>query len=189
MKNIMEELIKSRIKNSNNYNSFLKGYDRNQELLDKFVSDIYTFPKRMKLLAENMSDSQLSISAYENEQTLKQFINSSSDFVINSYVQLKLALTEAEPVIRPYYKDRWAVLPDNKAASIDISLNLIEDIHKRLMILLRNLKKDDLDRKYFDPSDNKTYTIKKFLETYMHRCNQYIIKIAEMKVGNIGMVE
>ena len=54
-------------------------------------------------------------------------------------IRFKLALTEDEPpTIRPYYEDRWAELADSKLP-VDVSLNMIDGIHKRWLALLESM--------------------------------------------------
>jgi hypothetical protein len=152
-----------------------------KEFLDKILISIFSYPNRLKLLIENTSGSFLNSSSNENGFTLKQVIHSSADYVINSYIRLKLMLTEDEPVIRSYYKERWIELPDSNAMYIKTSLLLIENIHNKLMLILRNLKGDDLSRKYFDPEINKTLTVKEFLEQYIQELNNQITLIIRTK--------
>ena len=152
------------------------------KLISEYISDIQTYSKRIRLLVENMNDSLLNIPFDKSVVTLGQFIHTCADYVINKYVQLKLIVTETEPVVRSYQKDRWALLPDNKIIPVDVALNLIENIHRKLIIILKNLKQEELNRKYFDPVLNKTLTLKGFLEHFSNKCNQHIIKITQIKV-------
>jgi hypothetical protein len=152
------------------------------KLISEYKSDIQTYSKRIRLLVENMNGSLLNISFDNDGVTLGQFIHSCADYVINKYVQLKLILTETEPAVPSYQKDRWALLPGNKIIPVDVALNLIENIHRKLIVTLKSLKHEDLNRKYFDPVMNKTLTLKGFLEQYSNKCNQHIIKITQIKV-------
>lgn len=47
---------------------------------------------------------------------------------MNSFVQLKGALTEERPLIKAYEEKSWAALPDSRAA-IDCSLDLLDALH------------------------------------------------------------
>ena len=57
---------------------------------------------------------------------------------MNSYIRFKLALTENEPTIKPYMENVWAELPEAKQAPIEISLALLNSLHQRWMLMLRN---------------------------------------------------
>ena len=70
---------------------------------------------------------------------------------MNSYIRFKLALTEHEPVIKPYDEAKWALLPDAEAAPLENSLQLLELIHERWMFVLRSLQGDDWNIVYRHP--------------------------------------
>jgi hypothetical protein len=63
--------------------------------------------------------------------------------------------TEDNPAIRPYLEDKWAELPDSKSAPIDVSLDLLESIHKRWVLVLRNMSPADF-KAYLLSSGNKS---------------------------------
>jgi len=69
---------------------------------------------------------------------------------MNSYMRFKLALTEHEPTIKPYDEARWAELSD-AASSIEPSLALLENLHKRWVVLLRSLAPSDWERTFRHP--------------------------------------
>jgi hypothetical protein len=70
---------------------------------------------------------------------------------MNSYLRFKLAVTEEEPTIKPYFEDRWAQLDDANQAPIDLSLDLLEALHGRLVWFLRSLKEPDFQRTFRHP--------------------------------------
>jgi hypothetical protein len=65
---------------------------------------------------------------------------------MNAYVRFKLGLTEETPTIKPYDENRWAHLPDSRTAPIELSLDLLETIHARLLIVLRAMRENDFLR-------------------------------------------
>jgi hypothetical protein len=70
---------------------------------------------------------------------------------MNSYVRFRLALTEDEPTIKPYMENLWAELPDARSAPIDLSLGLLESLHKRWVTLLRSLTPEQWTRQFRHP--------------------------------------
>ena len=70
---------------------------------------------------------------------------------MTSYLRFKLAVTENEPTIKPYDEDSWAKLDDAQQAPIELSLDLLESLHKRWMWFLRTLKPDDYQRTFRHP--------------------------------------
>jgi len=61
-------------------------------------------------------------------------------------------LTESEPTVKPYDEAAWAELADARNAPIEPSLQLIENLHYRWVMLLRSLKADDFGRKFKHPA-------------------------------------
>src|SRR5262245_35434982 len=70
---------------------------------------------------------------------------------MNSYIRLRLALTETEPMIRPYEQQLWAELTDARTAPVEISLRLVESLHARWVILLQSLAPSDFARTFRHP--------------------------------------
>jgi hypothetical protein len=66
-------------------------------------------------------------------------------------VRFKLALTEDEPTIRPYDEKQWAGLPDARAGSVAVSLDLLDALHERWVRLLRALTPADFARRLNHP--------------------------------------
>ena len=70
---------------------------------------------------------------------MRQVVHHVPDSHMNAYMRFKLALTEDLPLIKPYNEAKWAELGDVKSAAIEPSLALLENLHKRWVLLLRTL--------------------------------------------------
>jgi hypothetical protein len=70
---------------------------------------------------------------------------------MNAYVRFRLALTEDEPTIKPYAQERWASLEDARTAPMELSLSLLESLHRRWVLLLRSLRAADFARTFRHP--------------------------------------
>ena len=70
---------------------------------------------------------------------------------VNSYKRFRLALTEEEPTIRPYYEDRWAELNDSRTDPVEYSLELLDALHKRWMYMLDALSEKDFSKTFRHP--------------------------------------
>jgi len=70
---------------------------------------------------------------------------------MNAYIRFKLALTENEPAIKTYDEKLWADLPDTRATPVDVSLTLLDTLHKRWAILLSGMKDADFARTFKHP--------------------------------------
>ena len=90
--------------------------------------------------------------------TARQVIHHLADSHVNSYTRFKLALTEDNPTIRPYDEVAWAELADNKLA-IDVSLNLLTNLHQRLGKLLETLSPEQWQRTFVHPASGDKTTL------------------------------
>jgi hypothetical protein len=70
---------------------------------------------------------------------------------MNAYIRLRLALTEDTPTIKPYDENRWAQLEDARSGPIEVSLALLDAIHKRWVLLLGSLGEADFKRVFKHP--------------------------------------
>jgi uncharacterized damage-inducible protein DinB len=118
---------------------------------EKFIKDIEEAPPRLKAAIHGLSDKQLDTPYRDGGWTVRQVVHHVPDSHLNSYVRFKLALTEEEPTIKPYCEDRWAELADTKLTPVEVSLNLLESLHQRWVLLLRSLKPDDWKRTFRHP--------------------------------------
>ena len=121
--------------------------DDRRRLLDQ----IEQTPARMRDAVEGLSSEQLDTPYRPGGWTVRQVVHHVPDSHLNSYIRFKLALTEDEPVIKPYEQTRWAELEDGKSADVRISLALLESLHKRWILLLRSLSAGDYARKFRHP--------------------------------------
>lgn len=114
------------------------------------LATIISLPNRLRDAVAGLSDEQLDTAYRDGGWTLRQTVHHVADSHANSLIRFKLALTEDEPVIRPYFEERWAELPDIKLA-VDVSISMVDAIHQRWSELLRNMSEADFAREFVHP--------------------------------------
>ncbi len=97
--------------------------------LSGFIDRIAETPSKLRAALAGLSDSQLDTPYRPEGWTVRQVAHHVPDSHMNSYVRFRLALTEDEPVIKPYEENRWAELPDARAMPVEPSLDLLESLH------------------------------------------------------------
>src|SRR6202050_4575718 len=102
-----------------------------------FLDDIAQTPANLRAAVKGLSDAQLDTPYRDGGWTVRQVVHHLPDSHLNSYVRFKLALTEHSPTIKPYNEARWAELPDSWATPVEVSLALLENLHRRWVILLK----------------------------------------------------
>ena len=105
----------------------------------QWIDDIAAAPANLRAAVAGMSDEQLDTPYREGGWTVRQVVHHVPDSHLNSYVRFKLALTENEPVIKPYDEALWAELADTAATPIETSLTMMEALHDRWVRLLRSM--------------------------------------------------
>jgi hypothetical protein len=119
--------------------------------LTRFIEQIADAPARLRAAIHGLADSQLDTPYRPGGWTVRQLAHHVPDSHINSYVRFRLALTEDQPVIKPYEEARWAELPDARTAPVEVSLALLENLHARWVPLLRSLSTADWKRSFRHP--------------------------------------
>jgi hypothetical protein len=115
------------------------------------LAKIEETPARMRAAVAGLNDDQLNTPYRPEGWTVRQVVHHVPESHLNSYVRFKLAITEDEPTIKPYFEDRWAELDDARKAPIALSLDLLEALHGRWIWFLRSLKQDDFQRTFRHP--------------------------------------
>jgi uncharacterized damage-inducible protein DinB len=116
-----------------------------------WIADIAAAPGRLRAAVQGLSDAQLDTPYRDGGWTVRQVAHHVPDSHLNAYVRFKLALTEDEPVIRPYDEKRWAELPDGRTGSLAPSLDILDALHERWVRLLRSLGPAEFARRLNHP--------------------------------------
>jgi uncharacterized damage-inducible protein DinB len=116
-----------------------------------FIGKIEETPARMRAAVAGLNDEQLDTPYRPGGWTIRQVVHHVPESHLNSYLRFKLAITEDEPTIKPYFEDRWAELDDARQAPIALSLDLLEALHGRWIWFLRSLKQADFQRTFRHP--------------------------------------
>ena len=150
-----------------------------KEILSQWISDISTFPSRLKSEVNHLTEEQLDTQYRPEGWTIRQVIHHCADSHMNSLIRLKLALTEDQPTIKPYFEERWAELHDSKNMPIEPSLKMIEGIHERWTVLLNNLTDEQYARIFIHPEHGKTFRVDENIGVYAWHCNHHLAHISE----------
>jgi len=115
------------------------------------IRQIEETPARLRDAVKGLSERQLDHSYREGGWTLRQVVHHLPDSHMNSYIRFKLAVTEDEPTIKPYDEAEWAKLPDATTGAVEVSLALLEALHRRWVVFLRSLSEAQLSRTFRHP--------------------------------------
>jgi len=147
----------------------------------KLLSDIKMLPAMLEFAIQNLNADQLDTPYRPVGWTVHQLIHHIADSHINAYVRFKLALTENNPVIKPYDQQGWALLSDTKNLPINISLTLLHALHTRWYQLMYNMTEDQWQRTIYHPERKKTLTLWELLKSYSWHSLHHTAHITKLR--------
>jgi hypothetical protein len=115
------------------------------------IEEIAAAPALYRAAVRGLDEAQLDTAYRPGGWTVRQTVHHVADSHMNSFLRMRLALTEQEPAIRPYNQDLWAKLGDSRTAPVELSLQLIESLHGRWVCMLKTLSEADFARTFLHP--------------------------------------
>src|SRR5437868_1047863 len=159
---------------------FAFGGSPDEKQREKFISEIERTPAALRAAVNGLSSQQIETPYRDGGWTVRQVDHHLPDSHLNAYVRFKLALTENEPTIKPYSEDRWAELADSKLTPIEVSLNLLESLHERWVLLLRSLKPGDWNKTFRHP-ELGVVTLDKTLALYAWHGRHHVAHVTGLR--------
>lgn len=148
----------------------------------EFIRIIADLPEKIGQAVAGLSEEQIDTPYRPGGWTVLQTVHHIADSHINSLCRFKLALTEENPTIRPYFEDRWAELADSRLP-VDVSLKLLEAIHRRWVVLLESMTDEDFRKTLIHP-DSGAWTIEQFLALYAWHSRHHTAHITKLRERN-----
>jgi DinB superfamily len=131
----------------------------------EMIGQIEETPARLRAAVAGLSPEQLDTPYRPGGWTVRQVAHHVPDSHLNAYIRFKLALTEEEPAIKTYKEALWAELADTRQVPVEVSLVLLETLHRRWVALLRSLAAGDFDRTLLHP-DHGVINLNQLLGIY-----------------------
>lgn len=153
--------------------------DITQDLINEWIEEIENAPSLLRDAVKGLKEEQIDTPYRPGGWTVRQVVHHLPDSHLNSYVRLKLTLTEDRPVIKPYKEEEWAELPDSKLP-IDIPLVLLEALHQKWVYLLRNLSPSDLEKTFLHPESGEI-SLSSYIGLYAWHCRHHIAHITSLR--------
>lgn len=155
------------------------------------IKTLAELPEKLRELVENLSYECLDWIYRPKGWSIKQVVHHLADSHMNSFIRFKLMMTEENPTIRPYEESLWAEMLDGNNTEIGASLSILDGVHERLDILLKDLISDDWNRTFYHPELEKQFTLGWMIGLYSWHCNHHLghIKQAIENEGNFTLNE
>ncbi len=144
------------------------------------IEQIAETPEKMRAAVAGLDDERLNTPYRPDGWTVRQVVHHVPESHLNSYTRFKLAITEDEPTIKPYFEDRWAELDDARNAPVELSLNLLDALHSRWVWFLRSLKQADFQRTFRHP-DLGLVSVDKNIALYAWHGRHHVAHITSLR--------
>jgi hypothetical protein len=145
-----------------------------------WIRQIAETPAALRAAVAGLSDAQLDTPYRPDGWTVRQVVHHVPDSHMNAYVRFKWTMTEENPTIKPYHEAAWANLADTKFTPIATSLDLLEALHRRLVVLLESMKPEDFARPLVHP-DNGPMTADRLLQVYAWHGRHHVAHITALR--------
>ncbi|MCC6454023.1 MAG: DinB family protein [Caldilineaceae bacterium] len=115
------------------------------------IARLRKLPEQVAELTAGLTPEQLTTHFLDGEWSVAQNVHHLADSHLNSYIRLKLILTEEKPTVRPYDQDLWALTPEANSADLSASLMLLQGLHQRWADLFASLDESQWQRTGLHP--------------------------------------
>ena len=145
------------------------------------IEEIAAAPSRFRAAVDGLDGRQLDTPYRPGGWTVRQVVHHFADSHINAYVRFRLAVTEDQPVIKPYDEKKWAELPDARTGALELSLPLIDSLHQRWVVLLSSFSEADFARTFRHPELPGTVRLDTYLASYAWHCRHHAAHITSLR--------
>jgi hypothetical protein len=145
-----------------------------------WIRQIAETPAAMRSALRGLTDAQLDTPYRPGGWSVRQVAHHVPDSHMNAFIRFKLALTEDNPTIRPYNEAEWAKLADVTLTPVETSLEILEAVHRRLVVLLEALQPEDFARPLMHPENGPT-TVDRLLQMYAWHGRHHVAHITSLR--------
>ena len=145
-----------------------------------WIRQIAEAPAALRAAVSGLSQAQLDMPYRPDGWTVRQVVHHVPDSHMNAYIRFKWTLSEDNPTIKAYDQHAWARIADTKLTPIEVSLDLLDAVHKRWVVLLESLQEDDWTRPLIHP-ENGPMTLDRLLQLYAWHGRHHAAHITELR--------
>ena len=144
------------------------------------LTQLEEMPGNLRAALANLASSQLDTTYRPGGWTVRQVVHHLADAQMNWYIRTKLALTEDNPIVKPYDENLWAKLYDANTAPIEPSLMLLDGLHQRWTALYRSLSEEQWNNRMIHP-ERGTITLETTLALNAWHGRHHTAHIVELR--------
>ena len=144
------------------------------------IGEIAAAPSALRSAAAGLGNAQLDTPYRPDGWSVRQVVHHVPESHMNAYVRFKLALTEETPTIKTYDQAAWSTLADTARTPIEVSLTLLEALHRRWTILLESMDAADYQKRLVHP-DHGPVSLEWMLQLYAWHGRHHAAHITELR--------
>jgi len=114
------------------------------------IAKIGELPADIEAVVKHLNDEQLDTPCGEGEWTVRQVVHHLADSHMNSFIRLKLILTEEHPTLVAYDQEVWATLSDTELP-LEHTFSILRGLHQRWTTLFESLSAESWQRSGYHP--------------------------------------
>lgn len=146
---------------------------------DDAIATLAQLPEQLRNALDGMDERGLATPYREGGWTVHQLVHHIADSHMNAFIRVRLALTEDLPRITPYNQDAWAALHDS-SAPVEWSLELVESLHARWVMMLQSLTDTQFQRGFVHP-EHGTQTVEYATLLYAWHSRHHLAHITHLR--------
>ena len=143
------------------------------------IATLAELPEQLRNAVDGLSAAQLGTPYREGGWTVRQVVHHIADSHMNAVIRVKLSLTEDWPTVKPYDEAAWANLHD-VVAPVEWSLELVESLHARWVLLLQSLHEEQWMRGCNHPQ-NGPMTVERSTLLYAWHSRHHVAHITHLR--------
>jgi hypothetical protein len=145
-----------------------------------WIRQIAEAPALLRAAVNGLSDRQFDAPYRPGGWTVRQVVHHVPDSHLNAYCRYKFALTEDNPTIKPYDEAAWANVADTAGTPPEVSLVLLEALHKRWVVLLESMTTADFGRPLQHP-ERGAITLDWMLQLYAWHGRHHVAHVTALR--------
>lgn len=143
------------------------------------ITCLAEMPTHLRNAVDDLDDAQMETPYREGGWTVRQLVHHIADSHMMALIRVRKALTEEWPTIPAYEENAWAALHDY-AGPAEWSLELVESLHARWVMLLQSLTPDQWKCGFHHPKQGP-YTVEEATLLYAWHARHHVAHITHLR--------
>ena len=144
------------------------------------IEQLASLPAQVRSAVDGLADAQLDTPYRPDGWTVRQLVHHLADSHMNAFIRINLALTEENPVIKPYDENAWARLADARLPVVS-SLRILEGVHERWAATCSSLTEEQWARTFVHPEHGRVMSLEYHTQMYAWHCVHHVAHITRLR--------